>query len=279
MVKVLDLTIYDPPGSKIAPRAIDVENIEVVLTQNFREFVANPSLRFCENRKIDIRAAGEFISTPIGAAQIATLAGSFFVGRKLANKLLPVRQHGNLYTRPFLAANYALQIAVPIGTSCVWYESAREWTFWTLKNAAIYSGNAIYYSVYYSFWIVGKFFGLIWSAIAGFFGMIWAAIKGVFLGAWWILKTTGNGIMKIGSLFSSNDEKEDEIVDENEPAASEAINPTEVELELKNAKRHGKEEQFIPLPKSKENCDEIASEEDHGQSEEEDKDLFPSRRR
>ena len=48
--------------------------------------------------------------------------------------------------------------------------------------------------------------------------------------------------MKIGSLFSSNDEKEDEIVDENEPAASEAINPTEVELELKNAKRHGKEE-------------------------------------
>ena len=43
----------------------------------------------------------------------------------------------------------------------------------------VFSGNAIYYTVYYSFWLVGKFFGLIWSAIAGFFGMIWAAIKGI----------------------------------------------------------------------------------------------------
>ncbi|CBY36240.1 unnamed protein product [Oikopleura dioica] len=188
-----------------------------------------------------------------------------------------------MYTRPFLAANYALQIAVPLGTTCAWYEGAREWTVWALKNTAIYSGNAIYYSVYYSLWIVGKFFGLIWSAIAGFFGMIWAAIKGIFLGTWWVVKTTGSGIMAVGSLFtSSSEEKEDVIFEDNadEPVTNEAVNPTEVELELKNAKRHAQEEQYIPLPPCKENCDEVASiSEDLGQSEEEDKDLFPSRRR
>jgi len=281
MVKVLDLAIYDPPGSSITPQAMNVANLEVVLTQNFREFVKNPSSRFCADRKSDLLCAREFLLTPIGAAQVATLAGSFFVGRKLANKLLPVRQHGNMYTRPFLAANYALQIAVPIGTTCAWYEGAREWTFWALKNTAIGTGNAIYYSVYYSLWIVGKFFGLIWSAISGFFGMIWAAIKGVFLGAWWVVKTTGSGIMAVGSLFTPSEEKEDVLVEENEPVTNEEpVNPTEVELELKNAKRHGQEEQYIPLPPCKENCDEIASiSEDLGQSEEEDKDLFPSRRR
>ena len=94
MVKVLDLAIYDPPGSSITPSPTNVANLEVVLTQNFREFVKNPSLRFCADRQSDLLCAREFLLTPLGAAQVATLAGSFFVGRKLANKLLPVRNIG-----------------------------------------------------------------------------------------------------------------------------------------------------------------------------------------
>ncbi|CAG5097972.1 Oidioi.mRNA.OKI2018_I69.XSR.g15314.t1.cds [Oikopleura dioica] len=281
MVKVLDLPIYDPPGSAIKPIPMDVANMEVVLTNCFRDFVKTPSLSFCADRNRDLLSAREFLFTPIGAAQVATLAGSFVVGRKFANRLLPVRQHGSMYTRPFLAANYALQVAVPLGTTCAWYETPREWTIWALKNSVIYSANAVYYTVYYSFWLVGKFFGLIWSAIAGFFGMIWAAIKGVFMGAWWVVKTTGNGIMAIGSLFGSSEEEAPAIeVTKEEPVEEEGVNPTEVELELKSAKRHAQEEHYIPLPPCKENCDDVASiGEDLGQSEEDDKELYPSRRR
>jgi hypothetical protein len=66
---------------------------------------------------------------------------------------------------------------------------------------------------------------------------------GVFLGAWWVVKTTGSGIMAVGSLFTPSEEKEDVLVEENEPVTNEEpVNPTEVELELKNAKRHGQEE-------------------------------------
>jgi len=42
MVKVLDLAIYDPPGSGIKPLPMNVANLEVVLTEKFREFVKNP---------------------------------------------------------------------------------------------------------------------------------------------------------------------------------------------------------------------------------------------
>ena len=49
--------------------------------------------------------------------------------------------------------------------------------------------------------------------------------------------------MAVGSLFTSSEEKEDILVEENEPVTNdEPVNPTEVELELKNAKRHGQEE-------------------------------------
>ena len=63
------------------------------------------------------------------------------------------------------------------------------------------------------------------------------------MGAWWVVKTTGNGIMAIGSLFGSSEEEATAIeVTKQEPVEEEGVNPTEVELELKSAKRHAQEE-------------------------------------
>lgn len=63
------------------------------------------------------------------------------------------------------------------------------------------------------------------------------------MGAWWVVKTTGNGIMAVGSLLSSSEEGAPAIeVTKEESVEEESVNPTEVELELKSAKRHAQEE-------------------------------------
>lgn len=63
------------------------------------------------------------------------------------------------------------------------------------------------------------------------------------MGAWWVVKTTGNGIMAVGSLLSSSEEEAPAIeVTKEEPVEEDSVNPTEVELELKSAKRHAQEE-------------------------------------
>ena len=152
-------------------------------------------------------------------AQVATLAGSFVVGRKLANRLLPVRKSDlKNISKPIKFPKYSLlrvlnqiktawkHVHSPISSSklrpsscctlrnhvCLVRDTQRmddlgsqKFCYLQVLNLnfppfkRVFSANAVYYTVYYSFWLVGKFFGLIWSAIAGFFGMIWAAIKGI----------------------------------------------------------------------------------------------------
>lgn len=63
------------------------------------------------------------------------------------------------------------------------------------------------------------------------------------------------------------------------PIEPEMVNPSEVELELASAKRHGEDEVLVTISDQSELSSKIEIEIDEGQSEEEDKDMFPSRDR
>merc|ERR1711937_241259 len=154
MVRVSELPIYDRPDWKRpVPKPTPVTNIELVVTSTLNDHVIAPTKGFFRNRLADGQALFEHLQTTTGIAQVVTIGGSVFIGRKLAQRLLPMVK-GREYTIPFKSAHNSFAYAAPLATTCFWFDTPREcciWGFirffiWDIPTGilnGVYNGGAI----------------------------------------------------------------------------------------------------------------------------------------
>merc|ERR1712227_1187766 len=170
MVRVSELPIYDRPDWKRpVPKPTPVTNIELVVTSTLNDYVIAPTKGFFRNRLADGQALFEHLQTTTGIAQVVTIGGSVFIGRKLAQRLLPMVK-GREYTIPFKSAHNSFAYAAPLATTCFWFDTPREYTIWALTNGAKYSAQGLYLAVTWTGWLA-------WKSVAFVFGCIWGFIR------------------------------------------------------------------------------------------------------
>merc|ERR1712227_897118 len=170
MVRVSELPIYDRPDWKRpVPKPTPVTNIELVVTSTLNDYVISPTRGFFRNRLADGQALFEHLQTTTGIAQVVTIGGSVFIGRKLAQRLLPMVK-GREYTIPFKSAHNSFAYAAPLATTCFWFDTPREYTIWALTNGAKYSAQGLYLAVTWTGWLA-------WKSVAFVFGCIWGFIR------------------------------------------------------------------------------------------------------
>merc|ERR1712227_148835 len=170
MVRVSELPIYDRPDWKRpVPKPTPVTNIELVVTSTLNDHVIAPTKGFFRNRLADGQALFEHLQTTTGIAQVVTIGGSVFIGRKLAQRLLPMVK-GREYTIPFKSAHNSFAYAAPLATTCFWFDTPREYTIWALTNGAKYSAQGLYLAVTWTGWLA-------WKSVAFVFGCIWGFIR------------------------------------------------------------------------------------------------------
>ena len=276
MVKVSELPIYDAADALPKPKPSPCTNVESVVTSNINNYILNPSRRFISARQSEFSDLLDHVTSPIGAAQVVTIAGSVIFGRKLSQRILPMSAKRQ-YTVPFKMAHYTIAGVLPLTAICMWYETPREWTMLILKNSALYTGKALYFVTEWSLYIA-------WQTVSFICGSVWWVIKSVI----WTLPVsviTGsfNVTKSVFSMLTESPEPAAEIetIVEKETVEElpEPVNPSVVEVELSEKTRHGDDEVLIKIGSNPENEVKIEIEEDLGQSEEGDKDMFPSRNR
>lgn len=299
MVKVSELPIYDKPDSSPPkPRPTPVTNIEQVVTTTLNDYVITPTKNFTDARCKDFSDFSSHIQTTKGMAQIGTLAVSVAFGRKLGQKALPIVKNTK-YSMPFKLAHFTIFGSVPLAVICAWFETPREWTKYLISSGVKLTGSLIYQIGSWTTYFIGQILYFSWGAVVGI-------VKGVFSAIVWTSGSILNlfksePIEEAQEVVEISDESpkyvEIEIVEESPkiseesaellvekptdivPIEPEMVNPSEVELELASAKRHGEDEVLVTISDQSELSSKIEIEIDEGQSEEEDKDMFPSRDR
>lgn len=287
MVKVLELPIYDSPNSVIRPaKAVSPTNIEIVLRDGPRTYVLDPIAERVGQMMAHLRSAP-------GIAQTLSIGGALVLGRQVARRVLPMAK-GKEYTLPFKAAHYAVYGTLPLGVVCAWFDTPRQYAIATGRLIGQWSLSAAYWAAY-SLWYVTTFtLSALWTI---FRGIVWDIPYFFVSTAGSTVVTAGSILWSVGKSLTSSSPQTDANTDDepivtvisqsNEPtrtalddAAAESVNPSEVEKELVELKRHDAEESIVTLSQSNAptpNALEI--DEDLGQSEDEDKELFPSRPR
>jgi len=272
MVKVLELPIYDPAGLTPPPtKSFSPRNIEIVCRDGPR-YILEP---IAEHAK----RITNHLTSNTGIAQLLTIGGSVIGGRQLARRVLPMVKTRE-YTASFKAAHYTVCGALPLAVSCAWFETPRQLTL----TAARFTGDSLlfigYWSVY-SLWYITSFtVSAIWTVIRG---IIWDVPFFFIYNAGSIVWTIANSLV----TFAIKDRKVAKEIPKPlgvesapEHEGNDAVNPSDVEKELVKLKRHGAEETLITVVgMNKQEKTKLELIDDLGQSEEDDKDLFPSRPR
>lgn len=286
MVKVLELPIYDSPNSVIRPaKAVSPTNIEIVLRDGPRTYVLDPIAERVGQMMAHLRSAP-------GIAQTLSIGGALVLGRQIARRVLPMAKSKE-YTLPFKAAHYAIYGTLPVGVVCAWFDTPRQYAVATGRLIGQWSLSAAYWAAY-SLWYVTTFtLSALWTILRG---IVWDIPYFFVSTAGSTVVTAGSILLSVGKSLTNFTQTESTTDDEpiitvisqsNEPtqialndADDESVNPSEVEKELVELKRHDAEESIVTLSQSNAPTpNALQIDEDPGQSEDEDKELFPSRPR
>ena len=281
MVKVLELPIYDPPHSAIRPaKAVSPTNVEIIFRDGARTYVIDPI-------GVGVGQVMAHLRSLPGIAQTVTIGGAVVLGRQLARRVLPMAKSKE-YTLPFKTAHYAIYGTLPLAAVCAWFDTPRQYTISTARFVGQWSLSAAYWSAYALWWVTTFTFSALWTVVRG---IVWDI-------PYFVVSTSGTIVWSVGKSLANFSKQNAEATEESiatvvsqsnettqtalDGAADDSspVNPSEVEKELVELKRHDAEESIVTLSHSTEptqNALEI--DEDLGQSEEEDKELFPSRPR
>jgi len=282
MVKVLELPIYDSPSAAIRPaKAVSPTNIEIVLRDGPRTYVLDPIAERVGLMMAHLR------SVP-GIAQTLSIGGALVIGRQVARRVLPMAKSKE-YTLPFKSAHYAIYGTLPLGVVCAWFDTPRQYAIATGRFIGQWSLSAAYWGTY-ALWYVTTFtLSAIWTIVRG---IVWDIPYFFVYTAGSIVFSVGKSLANFSTQTDAKSKTDEESIitvvsQSDEPtrtelddAVDESVNPSEVEKELVELKRHDAEESIVTLSQSNEpTLNALQIDEDLGQSEDEDKELFPSRPR
>jgi len=210
----------------------------------------------------------EHLTSSTGMQQVASLTVGAFIGSKLALKYMP-RLKGKKYSTAYVAGNRTLAYSVPWAVSCYWFETPAvitqyaylgvkttvSWTLWAIWQPFYWTGYFFFYAIPYAIWTILSFGA---SGIS-------AAVSYAF---------SSKPIEQsepVELVESDESAKDADVVKISEV---EVLNETTAEAELKTLKRHENSESEIRLEQSGADSSLEPLEEDLGQAEAEDQDLY-----
>jgi len=264
------LPIYDDESKKLVPAAQpEIVSIHEVAARARYRLIDGPikcaKAHICKYA----RKSYDHLTSTNGMLQVSSLTIGGIVGSKLASRALP-RLKSKTYTSPYIAAHRTVMLSVPWAVSCYWFQTPLDITQFigtAIKTTISWSAWLVWQPIYWL--IVWPPCALVYYTLYGLYsllalggGKIYSAIKAQF---------EAKEVVEVPAI---QEEKVEEVTEEKPAVQEEILNESTAEAELKKLKRHGNEEEVIRIEKNDGDNPELVLEEDHGQADADDKDLY-----